>query len=85
VLRRLEKLDIIHRYSVCDSASRVAEVCPVVLVVSSRRDETSDALVASSNTAQGHDFFRQGAKHSYSTGGLPAVEWGVGSREWEDD
>ena len=34
----------------------MSEVCPMVLVVSSRPDETSDAPVATgSNTTQGHD------------------------------
>ncbi len=34
---------------------RSIEVCPIVLVVSNHPDETFDAPVASSQTAQGHD------------------------------
>ena len=44
------------------------------------RDRTVRKALRS--TKIGLDSFRQGAKHSYTTSSLPAVDKGVGSREW---
>lgn len=66
----------------------LSEVCTVVLVVSSSPDETSDALVASSNTAHGHDRHDRSADRrttEYAPGFNYDVRlWYIGRTPWAD-
>ena len=67
-----------------ESAPQPAGTASTASTANTARTKPRDSTVrkALRSTKIGLDSFRQGAKHSYSTGNLPAVDRGVESGEW---